>query len=139
VAAGLGQGLPADDEAWSGGQALLEGIDESISRTAHVAHGGKASRQHLSHDALRMKGDQRIGEKRILPEIHQAGHDMHVAVDKAGHQGPAPQIDRAGAGVPDRLIGDLPDEPTFGTNETIVLALRASAIEQTGILENDSL
>ena len=60
VAAGLREGLAADDEARSFDKPFLDSHDEAVIGAAQVADGGEAAHQHVAHDLGRAERNQRV-------------------------------------------------------------------------------
>ena len=137
VAAGLRQGLAADDEARSLDQPQRQGVDQRLGRAAEIAHRGEAAREHAAHDVGRAEGDERIRQAAVAAKIGGGRDDMDMAVDEAGHQRAALEIDAPCAGRGDRPIGDFRDPAALDAHEAIVFALRAAAVQDAGILEDD--
>ena len=99
MTAGLAQPLAGDDQPRPGEQPLLDGERQAVVGAAAVAHRGEAARQHRRHDAGGAGRGQRRRRHGVGAKVDQTGDDMDVAVDQAGHQRLAGEVDPFGAGA----------------------------------------
>ena len=96
VAACLREGFAAYDEARSFDQLLLDSHDEPVIGAAQVADGGEAAHQHIAHDLGRAEGNKSIRQLGVGPKIGGGSDDVNVAINQAGHQALAGEVNYAG-------------------------------------------
>ena len=72
VAAGLREGLAADDEARSLDKPFLDRHDEAMIGAAQIADGGEAAHQHLAHDLGGAHRHERVRQLGVGAEIRDA-------------------------------------------------------------------
>jgi hypothetical protein len=139
MTAGLDERLAADEETRSFDDLLIDRALEADVGAAEVADRGEPAQKHLLHDPRRVQRDERIGQSRVVGRVGQRRDDMGVAVDEAGHQGLAAQVDAVGGGILDRLVRNLLDEPVGDADEAIVLPFVARAVENARVFEDRRL
>ena len=95
MAAGLADRATGDEQARPGEQPLLDRQLVAEIGAAGVADGGEAARQHGAEPLGRMRGGERGRDVAggVEAEADMARHDVDMAVDQAGHQGTAAEID----------------------------------------------
>ncbi len=98
VPARPGQPHCADDQAWPVDQSFLYRQHETVIGAAQIAQGGESAHQRLVHHPSRAQRRQGAGGDHVAPQIKRFRDNVHVAVDEAGHERLAGQVDDLGIG-----------------------------------------
>ena len=73
----------------------------------------------------------------MTPEIRNAGDDMDVSVDQAGHQSAAGEVDAVGGCGADRRVADFLDAAVLDENVDAVAECGFARIEQPAAGEEE--
>ena len=138
VAAGLGERLAAEDEARPGEQPLLDGLGEAPIGAADVAHGGEAALEHPAQDAGGVGGDVVGRPLGLRREVGRGGGDVDVAVDQAGHQRAAADVDRSGIAGAHAAPADLQDALALDEDRLVGDEHPAVRVQDRGVREEQA-
>ena len=101
---------------------------------AQLQSQAEAAQQHLAHDHQRAHGDERVGQSGVAAEIGEAGDDMDMGVDQAGHQRAALEVDHSGLVRAD-APADLADRSALDQDGDRRGALGRGAVDDAGVLD----
>ncbi len=106
MSARLRQRLARREDARTRNHALLDRLLQRPVGAARVAHGREAAVEHALHDRQRLEYRQHVRLAGIGAEIRVRGEHVHVAVDHAGHDGLAGDVDHRRTGNVERRGAD---------------------------------
>ena len=144
VAAGLGEGLAAEEHLRAGHQPLPLGVVDPVVGTAQVTHGREAAAQHPVENAGRPEGH--VGGRQLGQEREIGGHrrDVHMAVDEPREDEPPRGVERrhprarsqAGSDVDDPAVedADVPVAPLAGHDVEVPAAADEKAAALLGAI-----
>ncbi len=133
VAACFRERFAAGEEARAGGEALCDGFGERVGCAAEVAYGGESALDHAFKDGDSAEDSGGRGELRVGGDVHHAGDDVDVAVDEAGDDGAAFDVDDLAGGGGGFGV-EVADEAAF--NEDVAGArVGAGGVDNDGVLQ----
>ena len=128
VAAGLGEGLTAEEQLRAGHQPFPLGVVDPVVGAAYVTHGREAAAQHPVEDAGRPEGH--VGGRQLGQEREIGGHrrDVHMAVDEPREDEPPRGVERRHPRARSQASSDV-DDPAVEDPNVPVTPLAGHDIE----------
>lgn len=112
---------------------MCDGFGERVGCAAEVAYGGESALEHAFKDGDSAEDSGGRGELRVGGDVHHAGDDMDVAVDEAGDDGAAFDVDDLAGGGGGFGV-EVADEAAF--NEDVAGArVGAGGVDNDGVLQ----
>ena len=134
MAAGLGDGLHADEQTWPFDKATGHSGLQAPIGTRCIAHGGEAAAKHGSHELCRFGGGQGRRLKRQSRQVVRSSRHVHVRVDQARQHHAASGVNLTRRIVhDDRLLRHAGETLAFDDDGAAWPQLTGDAVKQPGV------